>query len=115
MLKEFIQSNAKRRGDEATESCQGDVDAHVHGGRRDRGEIMVSEIPSEYASTESNSSDCCGDPKSWHPARCEGDDEDDARDRVKDLMDGSYMDPLHYDREVTVREQGVMGAGFDPQ
>lgn len=45
----------------------------------------------------------------------EADDEDDARDRVKDLMDGSYMDPLHYDREVTVREQGVMGAGFDPQ
>ena len=89
MLKELIQPNAKCWGDEAPEACQGDMDSHVHGGGRDSGEIMVSEIPSEYASAKGNSSDCCGDPKSWHPARCEGDDEDDAREHEYPGMDGS--------------------------
>ena len=45
----------------------------------------------------------------------QADNEDDARDRVRVVMDGGYVDPLHYDREINVHEQGPIGAGFDPQ
>mgnify|MGYP006407044275 FL=1 len=35
----------------------------------------------------------------------EADDEDDARNRVDDVLDGSEnRDPSHYDREVSVHE-----------
>jgi len=45
----------------------------------------------------------------------EADDEDDARNRVEDVLDGSRIDPSHFDREINVHEQGPIGAGFDPQ
>ena len=34
----------------------------------------------------------------------EADDEDDARNRVDGVLDASRVDPLHYDREVSVHE-----------
>jgi hypothetical protein len=34
----------------------------------------------------------------------EADDEDDARSRVDDALDGSPLDPSHFDREVSVHE-----------
>ena len=34
----------------------------------------------------------------------EADDEDDARNRVEDVLSASRVDPSHYDREVSVHE-----------